>query len=182
MKIMQWNLVSGKVLLLSLAILLGSCQGSVKYERSTGKTNEILVVTNNKGQWNSEVGKTIRDFFEQPLAGLPQPEPMFRLFNIADENMNKVFRSQHNILMVDINPGFEKALVETRKDHWSKPQRLIKITAPDLASFQQAFDEHKTAFLKAFNELEIERTNQQFKMARSVKLNNIIFRIVRPFS
>ena len=50
----------------------------------------------------------------------------------------------------------------------------IKITAPDIASFQQAFDEHKTAFLKAFNELEIKRTNQQFKMAKSVKLNNII--------
>lgn len=175
MKLMQWNTRNRMLLsMFVMAVMLTSCQGTVKHERSTGKTNEILVVTNNKTQWNSEVGKIIRDFFEQPLPGLPQPEPMYRLFNIADENMNKVFRSQHNILIVDIKPGFEKALVETRADHWSKPQRLIKITAPDIASFQQAFDEHKTAFLKAFNELEIKRTNQQFKMAKSVKLNNII--------
>lgn len=162
------------LLLLVPLLMLSACEGKVRHERSTGKTNEILVVTNDKEQWNSEVGKLIRDFFEQPLAGLPQPEPMFRLFNIADENMNKVFRSQHNILIVDIKPGFAKALVETRSNHWARPQRLIKITAPDVASFKQAFEQHKTAFLKAFNELEILRTNQQFKMAKSVKLENII--------
>ena len=72
---MKWNLSQGKALILILTIILGSCQGSVKYERSTGKTNEILVVTNNKGQWNSEVGKIVRDYFEQPLAGLPFPRP-----------------------------------------------------------------------------------------------------------
>jgi hypothetical protein len=99
---------------------------------------------------------------------------MFRLFNIADENMNKIFKSQHNILIIDIKPGFTEALVETRTDHWAKPQRLIKVTAPDLSSFKQTFEQHKTAFLKAYNELEIQRTNQQFKMAKSVKLGNMI--------
>ncbi|MDT8393164.1 MAG: DUF4837 family protein [Bacteroidales bacterium] len=161
-------------LLMLLTIAFSSCERKVRYEQSTGKTNEILVVTNNKTQWNGELGRVVKDFFGQPLPGLPQPEPMFRLFNIADENMNKIFRSQHNILIIDINPGFSEPLVETRTDHWARPQRLIKITAPDLASFKESFEQHKTAFLKAFNELEIKRTNQQFKMARSVKLTNII--------
>jgi hypothetical protein len=161
-------------LLLMSLMLVAACTGKVRHNRSTGKTNEILIVTNTKDQWNGELGKVIRDFFEQPLPGLPQPEPMFRLFNIADENMNKIFKSQHNILIVDIKPGFGEALVETRTDHWAKPQRLIKMTAPDLESFKQSFNLNKTAFLKAFNELEILRTNQQFKMAKSVKLLNIV--------
>ena len=153
---------------------MASCSMEVKRERSTGKTNEILVVTNSKQVWEGELGETVREFIEQPLAGLPQPEPMYRLFNVAEADFNKLFKAMHNILIIDIEPGFPQALVETRRDHWSKPQRLIKITAPDLESFRQAFEEHQTAFLKAFDELEIIRTNEQFKMARDVKTANHI--------
>lgn len=156
------------------ALLIISCDTEVKPDRSTGRTNEILVVTNTKDMWEGEVGALVRKFFEQPLYGLPQPEPMFQLFNIADEAFNKVFKAQHNILIIDIRPGFEKALVETRSNYWSRPQRVIKITAPDTAAFRRTFNEHSTAFLEAYNKLEIERTNEQFKMARSVKLANIV--------
>jgi len=154
--------------------LIVSCNMEVKPERSTGKTNEILVVTNSKAQWNSEIGGVIQEFFEQALPGLPQPEPMYRMYNVTTKDFNKLFKAMHNILIVDINPAYAEPIVETRSDHWSKPQRLIKITAPDIASFRRVFDEHKTAFLKAFNDLEIERTNVQFEMARSVKLANIV--------
>lgn len=156
------------------AMVILSCNAEVRHDRSTGKTNEILVVTNTKTQWKGRIGFTVRKFFEEPLAGLPQPEPMFHLFNVAEKDFNKVFKSQHNILIIDIDKKFTDALVETRHNHWTRPQRVIKITAPDTASFRQAFDEHKTAFLEAYNALEIERTNEQFKMARSVKLRNII--------
>jgi hypothetical protein len=163
------------MLLLALAgMILMSCNAEVRPDRSTGRTNEILVVTNTKTQWEGGIGHVVRQFFQQPLAGLPQPEPMFHLFNVADEAFNKVFKSQHNILIIDINPGFAEPLVETRSNHWTRPQRVIKITAPDSTSFRRAFDEHKTAFLKAYNENEIVRTNEQFKMARSVKLRNIV--------
>lgn len=150
--------------------MVTSCGSKVRYERSTGKTNEVLIVTNSKVQWDGELGRVIKDYFEQPLPGLPQPEPMFRLYNVATKDFNKLFRAMHNILIVDINPGFAEPLVETRSNHWSKPQRLIKITAPDIESFKKVFEEHKTAFLKAFNDLEIERTNVQFEMAKSVSM------------
>ena len=164
---------------LLLIILSGylfiSCSSEPKQKRSTGKTNEILVVTNTKLQWEGRVGSIVRGFFEQPLACLPQPEPMFGLFNVAEKDFNKLFKAMHNVLIIDIDENFAEPIVETRTDHWSQPQRIIKITAPDTASFHRVFDEHKTAFLKVFNELEIERTNEQFKMARSVKLANIVY-------
>lgn len=166
--------VRWSVLLILSGLILMSCDTEVKPKRSTGKTNEILIVTNTKAQWEGEIGYQVRNFFGQPLVGLPQPEPMFHLFNVADKDFNKVFKSQHNILIIDINKSFGEPLVETRANYWTKPQRVIKITAPDTASFRQVFDEHKEAFLEAYNTLEIERTNEQFKMARSVKLRNII--------
>lgn len=156
----------------SLAFI--GCQQEVKLDRSTGKTNEILVVTNTKVQWEGEVGHVIRKVFEEPLTGLPQPEPMFKVFNVARKDLNKVFKSQHNILIVDIDPKYTKTLVETLKNNWSKPQRVILVSAADTASFREAFEAHGSAFVKSFNELEIIRTNEQFAMARSVKLMNII--------
>jgi len=149
-----------------------SCTSGRKNDRSTGKTNEILVITNSKADWEGKVGRVIKDYFEQALPGLPQPEPMFRLFNVADQDFNKLFKVMHNILIIDINPNFAEPIVETRADYWSEPQRLIKITAPDFETFSRVFEEHKTAFLKAFNDLEIKRTNVQFQMAKSVSIAN----------
>ena len=163
------------MILLGMAgMMIISCDAEVKPDRSTGRTNEILVVTNTKAMWEGGIGYIVRDYFEQPLPGLPQPEPRFHLFNVADEAFNKVFKAQHNILIIDINPSFEEPLVETRTNHWAVPQRLYKITAPDSASFRKAFNEHKATFLRGYNENEITRTNEQFKMARSVKLKNIV--------
>jgi hypothetical protein len=156
------------------SFLIASCNMGSKHERSTGRTNEILVVTNSKAQWDNSLGRVVKDYFEQVLPGLPQPEPMFRLYNVTNKDFNKLFKAMHNILIVDINPNFAEPVVETRSDHWSRPQRLIKITAPDVESFIRVFDEHKTAFMKAFNDLEIERTNVQFEMAKSVSLLNIV--------
>lgn len=161
-------------LLILTGLIIVSCDTEVKPDRSTGKTNEILIVTNSKAQWEGEIGFIVKNFFGQPLPALPQPEPMFHLFNVADKDFNKVFKAQHNIFIIDINKNFTEPLVETRANHWTFPQRVIKITAPDTASFRKAFNEHKEAFLDAYNALEIERTNEQFKMARSVKLRNII--------
>jgi len=175
MQVLKNKVPSLWIIILSLsAMIITSCDGEAKYDRSTGKTNEILIVTNTKNQWEGEIGYIVRTFFEEPLAGLPQPEPMFHLFNVAVKDFNKVFKSQHNILIIDINKDFEEPVVETRSNHWTRPQRVIKITAPDTASFRLVFNEHKEAFLQAYNELEIERTNEQFKMARSVSLRNII--------
>ncbi len=154
---------------------LTSCNEEVRLDRSTGRTNEILIVTNSKAQWNGGIGFVVRRFFEEPLVGMPQPEPMFKLFNVADKDFTKIFKTQHNILIIDINDKFTEPLVETREDYWSKPQRVMKITAPDTASFRKVFGEHSTAFLKAFNQLEIRRMNKQFAMARNVYLINRLY-------
>lgn len=163
-----------KFFLMMSAAMLMACNAEVGPDRSTGRTNEILVVTNSKTMWEGGVGYIVREFFEQALPGLPQPEPMFHLFNVADEAFNKVFKAQHNILIIDINQKYEQPMVETGVNYWTSPQRVIKIKAPDSASFRKAFEDHKNAFMKAYNENEIVRTNEQFKMARSVKLKNIV--------
>ena len=149
-----------------LLISLASCDfTSNKKPRSTGKTNEILVVTNTKDMWKSSLGDTIRGFFGQYQPGLPQAEPMFELYNIPESAINKTFKAMHALFIVDINPEFSKPLLEAKKNLWSKPQLVVKITAPDEATFYSMFRENKHGFLEAYIDLEIERNNAFFKMA-----------------
>jgi hypothetical protein len=156
---------------IAVAFMVSSCTWDKSgKKRSTGKTNEILIVTNNQKQWESPVGETIREFFEQDMIGLPQPEAIFYLFNIPESAMNKIFRRIHNIFIVDINPDITKPLIEIKRNLWARPQMVIKITAPDEGIFISLFLEHRERFLKLYNDLEIQRTNEYFSMAKSVSL------------
>ncbi len=161
------------LLLVSGFLLSGCFSGDSGKPRSTGKTNMILVVTNTKDQWNSDMGQVIRSYLGRELPGLPQPEPMFGFLNIADENLNDLYKKFHNILIVNIDPEWKgDVLAETKKDLWSYPQRVIKITAPDKAAFFEKFEEQKKTYLEMFNKLERERVLKNFKMAQDIGITS----------
>jgi hypothetical protein len=90
---------------------------------------------------------------------------MFEMYNIPESAINKTFKAMHAIFILDINKDFKEPLLEAKKDLWSQPQLVIKITAPDENSFYEVFDERKDGFLEAYIDLEIRRTNNFFKMA-----------------
>jgi hypothetical protein len=164
-------LLTGGIALSSLT----SCNlGKSGKFQSTGTVNELLVITNDKEQWEGPPGDTIRAFFADEQIGLSQPEPVFDLVNIADENFNDIFKKFHNIFIVDINPDSSQTISGTYKDLWSEPQRIIKITAPDAQSFYKEFDLKKDTFMKLFIELERERTLHINKMATDIQLSEIV--------
>jgi hypothetical protein len=132
--------------------------GSSGLKRSTGAVNELLIVTNDKAQWESALGDTLRSVFAAPLAAVPQPEPIFDLVNIPDENFAGLFENYHNILFVDINPEITETKFETSQDVWASPQRLVRITAPSPEDFYREFDLKKESILKLFIDLERKRT------------------------
>ena len=142
--------------------------------RSSGSVNELLIVTNDKAQWEGPVGDTLRAFFSADQLGLSQPEPAFDLINIADENFSDLFTKFHNIFIVDINPQTAKTTSETTLNFWAEPQRVIKITAPDLLSFYSEFNLKKETFFKLFIDLERVRTLGINKLTMDVQLSEIL--------
>jgi hypothetical protein len=156
-------------------LLLCSCSfGESGLVPSTGSVNELLIVTNDKGQWEGALGESIRAFFSAEQIGLSQPEPVFDLLNIADENLTDMFKKFHNIFIADINPQVTQATSETLQNLWAGPQRVIKITAPDLPSFYEEFNLKKATFLKLFIDLERERTLSLNKMAVDIQLSDVV--------
>lgn len=163
--------------LLVLLLFFGS--QSCNYSKSNlthslGKTLELLVVTDNKEQWNSRMGTSIKDFFGQVIIGLPQAEPMFDIFYVPQEAFGDIYKPNHLIFIADINHKLKEPIVETKRDLWAKPQRVVKISAPDIDSFLQIFDEQKEGIMELYQQLERERILKFFKTSEAKKVKNIL--------
>lgn len=149
--------------LLSAAILLTfflpSCTLSPSgLKKSIGSVNELLVVTNDKTQWEGALGDTIRAVFAANMPALSQPEPIFDIVNIAEKDFDGLFLKYHNIFIADINPQLTETTSESSQDKWAEPQRIIRITAPSPEAFTAELKAKKDAFMKLFVALERQRT------------------------
>ncbi|MBC34604.1 MAG: hypothetical protein CL663_00965 [Bacteroidetes bacterium] len=156
-------------------ILLGACsETKTTKPNSKGKTLEMMVVTNNNEQWNGSIGRQIKEFFGQEQLGLPQVEPLFTFFHLPEDALLDMYKANRDILIVDINSSFQKGQIETRKDHWAAPQRVIKITAPDLESFTEVFEENKYRMLELYHDVERIRIQRAFKSVQNAKIKQAL--------
>jgi len=150
-----------------LAIIISSTFTSCNIESSglkpsTGKTNELLIVTNDEADWDGRIGNEIKGFFGQDQAGLPQPESMYSMAQVSEPGFSEMFKTHHNIFIVDVNPEYDEPILETRKDLWASPQRVIKMTVPSKQEFFAEFDKNKETFIEYFNANERRRVTLAF--------------------
>jgi len=156
-------------------LMITACSTSPSgMKKSTGAVNELLIVTNDKAQWEGPLGDTLRAVFAAEMEGLSQPEPIFNITNVADENFKGLFETYHNILLVDINPGVSETKSETNLNVWSEPQRVIRITAPDEMALYKELRMKESSFLDLFIALERERTLMINKLDMDFKLTNAV--------
>ena len=162
---------------LLLLFFLSSCgDKKTQSNRSSGKTAEIIVATNGDETWEGPVGESIRAFFGQDYEVLSQEEPLFTLSYLPESKLvnNKMFRAHHNLFIVDINPDVSENIIEARKDLYSSPQRVIKITSPSEDEFISFFNEKKETIYGILMESEYERLIKTFKAFRDRKILNQI--------
>ena len=175
------------ILLFSALLLLAiSCnEPEQRIARSVGATSEILVVTQNDAQWDAEPGIAVRDFFGQDQYGLPQSEALFKLSDINVDKLSDMFKKHRNLFVIEINTKLKEAVVETRSDLWAKPQRVIKITAPDYTTWVEAFDKNKEGFRLLYERSERERLLTIFRPTAKVDMmepvqKNFGFKMIIP--
>ncbi|HNS45947.1 MAG TPA: DUF4837 family protein, partial [Bacteroidales bacterium] len=159
--------------IICLVFFLGACKqksAPPRKEDSSGATLEILTVTDNKEQWEGSLGDTVRNFFGQIQSTLPQPEPLFALANLEVTGFSKMFQHHHNILILSVDQRIQESLIETRKDLWAEPQRVIKVTAPAYQQLIAVVDSHKVVFRDLFLETEYTRTTKTDKILPETKL------------
>lgn len=154
------------VIIALIASMMVSCSEesrTSRKDRSVGGTREILVVTQNPQQWDGTIGDTLRHFFLKDQYGLPQPESHNNLAHINAEAFSDMFKKHKCIVEVEIDPTLEQAVAKTTEDFWAAPQRCVKISAPDIASWVELFDKQKEVYQQWFDKVERERILTVFR-------------------
>ena len=132
---------------------------------STGNTYELIVACPDN-VWNSAAGDTVRAFFGQYDTTLLMQEELYKLSHINEKALtsNKIFSFSKSILILNIDSS-SKAQLETKEDLWAKPQRVFKLSAPDIKSFIELFGKYQYYMLEQYNEIEHRKLNSYFQTA-----------------
>ena len=154
------------ILLISVSCNPGKRSDKV---RSIGNTSEILVVVENEQQWENSIGITIRKYLGREQYGLNQSEPVFHLAHINKTSLSDLLKKHRNLLIVEIDKSFEKPKIELTMDLWSKPQQIVKITAPNAAEFVTAFETNADILEEKFNKTERDRILTVFRTSTNEK-------------
>ena len=135
---------------LLLTILVAcSCNAGTEYmPDAVGAPDEVLVVMP-KGHWEGQPGAVVRSILEQPLEGMPQREPRFRVAQTTPENFGAMLSAHHSVLLAAIGQSDSVPLRQLR-DRSARGQLTIQLTAPDPVSWnarmQQDGEEGASAF------------------------------------
>ena len=176
--------------LMAISIFFGlqSCEPKVGKNdkvRSIGNTSEVLVVMQNNQQKDGKIGLVIEEFLGKEQYGLLQAEPIFDIAYITVKNFSSMFKKHRNILIINIDKESIGTNVESFKNRWSKPQRVIVITAPSTAYFVNDFPQYSESIIDNFNVAErqrilsIFRPSSKNKVLKSVR-DNFKFNITIP--
>ncbi len=153
--------------------MLQSCEprvGKSDKVRSIGNTSEVLVVLQNDQQKENQIGIVIRENIEVEQYGLMQNEPIFNLAHITVNNFSDMFKKHRNILIVNIDPKATSTSVESFKDKWSKPQRIIRITSPSKSEFVEKFPSYAQGIIDDYSEAERSRILSVFRPSSKNKV------------
>lgn len=157
--------------ILSGILMFSACKDMEggKLQAVSGSTNELLVVMP-KNLWDGTVGDTIRQFFGQEMAGLPQKEPIFDLISLPAANFERNAKIHRSILMVSIKSSADSAFLQYYDSPWARSQQIFKITAPDVESFYRIFEANKMNMMSVYLKAERDRLIDVYKKTADLKL------------
>ena len=162
------------VFVIACVLLFCSCEKKkVSMPASSGKTAEILFIID-KPYWQGIVGDSIRRIFKSEYMALNQPEPMFNLANIEESDFSKIFEAHHNIFIVDINTKNVKQKFELRKDVWSQPQMVFKLSASNPSEFLNLLTKYKNQIIGFLYENERARMIKTFRHDEDVEITKTL--------
>lgn len=156
------------VLLFVSLLILSACETKNSADpNSTGKGSEILVVCD-KVLWDGLPGNLIKEALSQDMDGLPESEAEYSLIHVPYSNFSNFLRTHRNVLIVDIKPENGKGGIETQKNTWSHPQRVIKVLASSDTGFARIFEKYRISIKDLFDQNERARFAAENALSRNL--------------
>ena len=147
-------------ILFAITIFLTSCVGNDKFvlRTSIGKVNKVMVVTK-ASDWTGEIGKEIRNSFGELMVGLPQPESLLSISQVAPNGFGNMMKVGRNILVIGVG---DKEEYFVRKNVYAQPQTIIYVYATDDEGVVKMFKKHEKQIIETFNQSDISMTQGLF--------------------
>jgi hypothetical protein len=156
-------------------LLLCACGEKRSYvATSTGKTNEIILIINDNAH-SRAIADTIREFLTQNDLYLPQPEALYDILTIPQQDFNNQapIRNHHNLLMVNINDTIKERAYFS-KDLWASPQLVLQFDANSDTSFYRMFRAHRRTVLEKLDQNELVRARGITDLGKNIGLSDEI--------
>ena len=146
--------------IIMIAILLGSCVGNDKkiLRQSIGKINKVMVVAK-ISDWTGDVGQEIRNSFGELQVGLPQPESILSVSQVAPNGFSSMMKASRNILVISEGPTENFSI---KKDVYAMPQTIVYVQAKDDASIIKILKDRKKEIRSIFLEADVKFTQRIF--------------------
>lgn len=147
-----------------ITLLLFSCTGTDKFvlRSSIGKVNKVMVVTK-ASDWTGDIGKEIRNAFGEIMVGLPQPEPILSVSQVAPNGFGDMMKVGRNILVIGVA---DKESFSIKNNVYAQPQTIVYVYAKDDAGVVKMFQKHKEEIIKIFLESDIKMTQGVFAQTK----------------
>ncbi|PQB08292.1 DUF4837 domain-containing protein [Polaribacter filamentus] len=147
--------------ILVITILLSSCVGNDKVilKESIGKLNKVMVVAK-ISDWTGDVGKEVRNSFGELIVGLPQPEPILDVSQVAPSGFSSMMKASRNILIISEsnNEGFS-----VKNNIYAQPQTVVYVQAKDDAGIIKLLQKYKKEIKSIFLEADVKFTQSIFE-------------------
>jgi hypothetical protein len=147
--------------ILVITILLSSCVGNDKVilKESIGKLNKVMVVAK-ISDWTGDVGKEVRNSFGELMVGLPQPEPILDVSQVAPSGFSSMMKASRNILIISEsnNEGFS-----VKNNIYAQPQTVVYVQAKDDAGIIKLLQKYKKEIKSIFLEADVKFTQSIFE-------------------
>lgn len=126
---------------------------------ASGANNEVLVLMDDT-TWESNAGRALFNALNSNVKALPQPEPNFRILQIEPENFTRTIKMARNVIIPDISTIYSKPKITSEIDKYAVGQVIMKIQAPDTASFTRFVNENEESITNYFITKELERNGR----------------------
>ena len=144
-------------LTLLMILLATSCQDTpARLPNISGKAGEIAIIMD-KQYWEGVIGTTFRATLEAEYPYLPLPEPMFTLFSVPHGNFNALFQSHRNLILLNVSPDFQEAVMVIQENVWAEPQIVVTFSGPNVSEILSCFEQQKQKVISAIEQAERNR-------------------------
>lgn len=143
------------------SFVLISCTGNDKYvlKDSIGSLNKIMVVAK-VSDWTGDIGQEIRTSFGELMVGLPQPEPILTLSQVAPSGFSAMMKAHRNLLIISEsdNEGFS-----VRKNVFAQPQTIVYVQGKNDETIIKLIQKHKNDIKEIFIDADVKFTQAVFE-------------------